>query len=140
MIYFNIEIENFTLKEKLKIKKLIKSIIEDRGYKTGEINYIFMDDESLMAINIEYLDHHTYTDIITFDNSEEDKLIEADIFISVDRVKENAIEFNTDFEDELIRVMSHGIFHLLGYQDETEEDIKLMRKAEDEAIELYYTL
>ena len=137
MINFNIEAEGFKLTERNKKKRLIKSLISQHQKKPGEINYIFLDDESLLKINIEYLNHHTYTDIITFDNSEDENLIETDIFISVDRVRENAEKFNVNFESELIRVMSHGILHLLGYKDKTEPDIKAMRAAEESALTEY---
>lgn len=140
MINFNIETSGFVLKERQKKKKLLKSIIERHGFKQGEINYIFLDDEGLLKINIEYLNHNTYTDIITFDNSDSEKIIEGDIFISVDRVRENAEKFKAPFENELVRVLSHGVLHLTGYKDKSPEDATKMREAEESAIQEYLTL
>ncbi len=140
MINFNIETSGFILKERQKKKKLLKSIIEKHGFKQGEINYIFLDDEGLLKINVEYLNHNTYTDIITFDNSDSEKIIEGDIFISVERVKENAEKFKTDLENELVRVLSHGVLHLVGYKDKSPEDVSKMREAEENAIAEYLTL
>lgn len=140
MINFNIETSGFVLKERQKKKKLLKSIIEKHGFKQGEINYIFLDDEGLLKINIEYLNHNTYTDIITFDNSDSEKIIEGDIFISVDRVRENAEKFKAPFENELVRVLSHGVLHLTGYKDKSPEDAAKMREAEESAIQEYLTL
>ena len=140
MINFNIETSGFVLKERQKKKKLLKSIIEKHGFKQGEINYIFLDDEDLLKINVEYLNHNTYTDIITFDNSDSEKIIEGDIFISVDRVKENAEKFKAPFENELVRVLSHGVLHLVGYKDKSTEDAVKMRAAEESAIQEYLSL
>jgi probable rRNA maturation factor len=140
MINFNIETSGFILKERQKKKKLLKSIIENHGFKQGEINYIFLDDEGLLKINIEYLNHNTYTDIITFDNSDSEKIIEGDIFISVDRVRENAEKFKAPFENELVRVLSHGVLHLVGYKDKSPEDASKMREAEEHAIQEYLAL
>jgi probable rRNA maturation factor len=140
MINFNIETSGFILKERQKKKKLLKSIIENHGFKQGEINYIFLDDEGLLKINIEYLNHNTYTDIITFDNSDSEKIIEGDIFISVDRVRENAEKFKAPFENELVRVLSHGVLHLVGYKDKSPDDASKMRQAEEHAIQEYLAL
>jgi probable rRNA maturation factor len=140
MINFNIETSEFVLKDRNKKKKLLKSIIEKHGFKQGEINYIFLDDEGLLKINIEYLNHNTYTDIITFDNSDSESIIEGDIFISVERIKENAEKFKAPFEQELVRVLSHGILHLVGYKDKSPEDAVKMRTAEENAIQEYLSL
>ena len=102
-----------------------------------ELNYIFLNDEALLKINKEYLNHDTYTDIITFDNSEEKKSIEGDIFISVDRIRENAFMFHVSFETEMIRVMAHGLLHLCGYLDKKKKDIKNMREKENYYMEQY---
>ena len=99
----------------------------------GEINYVFMNDEDLLKTNIEFLDHHTYTDIITFDYCE-GELLNSDIFISIDRVNENATKFDTTFENELHRVMIHGVLHLCGYKDKSKKDAELMRKKENAAL------
>lgn len=137
MINFHIELNSFKLREKKKKKEWIKELVHGYKFTLGELNYIFMSDEDLLKINIEYLNHDTYTDIITFDNSENEKVIEGDIFISVDRVKENATKFNIAEENELLRVMAHGVLHLLGFKDKGDDDIQKMRRAEDEAIGRY---
>lgn len=123
----------FNLKNKRIIRQWIKNIAGLEKKEVGEISYIFCTDEELLKINIEHLQHHTYTDIITFDYTEEKK-ISADIFVSIDRVKENAEKFNTDFENELHRVMIHGVLHLCGYKDKTKEQSEIMRKKENRAL------
>jgi len=115
----------------------LMAISESKQKKISLINYIFCSDEYLLAINKEYLNHDYYTDIITFPYKQ-GKEIESDIFISIDRVTENAMTFDTSFEKELLRVMSHGLLHLLGYKDNTEEDINEMRENEEKAIEMFY--
>ncbi len=138
MISFNIEVSGFRLTERNRKKELLKGIIREHGFKPGELNYIFVSDEELLKINIEYLNHQTYTDIITFDNSESEERIEGDIFISVDRVRENALKFKTSFERELIRVMAHGVLHLAGYKDKKTEEAQAMREAEERALNAYF--
>ena len=101
-------------------------------------NFIFCSDTFLLNINREYLSHDTFTDIITFDNSDSPEQIETDIFISIDRVKENASHLNIEFEKELHRVMIHGILHLVGYKDKTQKEKEIMRARENEALELLY--
>ncbi len=103
---------------------------------TKNINYIFCSDNYLLNVNTEYLQHNYYTDIITFDQSEDENELEADIFISIDRIKENAQEENIAFENELSRVMAHGILHLLGFGDKTETEKKVMREKEDACLSL----
>ncbi len=110
---------------------------EKPDYILNEINYIFCDDAYLIEINKQYLDHDTYTDIITFDSSEKEGQIESDIFISIERVEENAKELKIPFERELKRVMVHGLLHLMGYRDKTVEEVALMRKKEDQAMALF---
>ncbi|WP_367914866.1 rRNA maturation RNase YbeY [Leadbetterella sp. DM7] len=139
MINFNIELGGFRLTERNRKKELLKRIIREHGFRPGELNYIFMSDDDLLKINIEYLNHSTYTDIITFDNSETDDTIEGDIFISVDRVRENAEKFGTGFESELVRVMAHGVLHLAGYKDKKPEEAQAMRAAEEKALKAYFT-
>lgn len=136
-IQFFDEDSGFKLKDKNLHKKWLKEIATKEGYQIGELTYIFCTDEYLFNINVEYLNHDTYTDIITFDNSEDEEMIEGDIFISIDRVKENAIKEDIEFYKELHRVMSHGVLHLMGYKDKSKEDIKLMREMEDQSISLY---
>lgn len=136
-IHFFTEETPFQLKQKLNRKKWLKEIAKGENYSINELNYIFCTDEYLYEINVEYLNHDTYTDIITFDNSEIENEIEADIFISVDRVKENASKLNVPIEDELSRVISHGLFHLMGYKDKKKAEAELMRSKEEFAINLY---
>ena len=115
---------------RLTLNKYVKILINRELKKMGEISVILCSDKYLLEINIEYLKHNYYTDIITF-NYVEGKVISGDLFISVDRVKENSTEFNTGFIKELYRVIFHGILHLIGYNDKTEEEQKLMREKED---------
>ncbi len=137
MINFNVETEGFKLSDIRKKKSWLKDLVNEQGFKLGELNYIFLDDEGLHKINLEYLNHDTYTDIITFDNSEVEDMIEGDIFVSVDRIAENANKFEVDFETELTRVMAHGVLHLCGYLDKKPADVKLMRELEDKYIGKY---
>ena len=132
MITFNYETE-FVLENEEQISSWVESVILNEGYKVGEINYIFCSDEYLHKINVEFLQHDTFTDIISFDYTL-GKIINGDIYISVDRVKENAQNYNTTFADEMHRVMIHGILHYAGYKDKTEEDKKLMRNKENESL------
>ncbi|MFC0185216.1 rRNA maturation RNase YbeY [Pseudarcicella hirudinis] len=133
--YFSEDVDFEISESEIKSSWLTK-VIENEGYNLSELNYIFCSDEYLHKINLEYLEHDTYTDIITFDNSEEEGLIEGDIFISVERVKENAIAFNTSFENELKRVLVHGVLHLCGYLDKSDEDELLMRSLENKYISI----
>ena len=120
------------------IKPWLKTIAAKEKFVIKELNYIFLDDEGLLKINIEYLNHDTYTDIITFDNSDASAgsagKIESDIFISLERVEANAKKFNTTFENELHRVLAHGLLHLCGYKDKTKKDATLMRQKEEESL------
>lgn len=135
MISFNYETD-FELTNEPQFEKWISAIIESENKKVGDISYIFCDDEYLLQINQQYLNHDTLTDIISFDYTIGNE-ISGDIFISVERVKENAIEFNVDFNNEIKRVMAHGILHYCGYKDKTESDEKTMRLKEDEKIGLF---
>lgn len=136
MISFNNQSVFFKLKEKNKIKAWITSVTEKEKHKVGTINYIFCTDDELLEINIKHLNHKTLTDIITFDYTEGTK-INSDIFISIERVLENAKKFKVSFEDELHRVMIHGILHLCGYKDKSKSDAELMRKKENGALKLF---
>ena len=136
MIYFNYE-TTFELVNGSSYEKWISTIIQSEGKEEGEINYIFCDDDYLHKINVDYLDHDTLTDIISFDYSE-GNFLQGDIFISVERVRENATDFNTNFEEELKRVMAHGVLHYCGYKDKSDEESLLMRKKEDEKIGLFH--
>ena len=130
MISFSTVETNYNLKNKLKVKNWVKSILETEGKSAGDITYVFCNDEYLLGINEKYLKHDTLTDIITFDYSEKGKL-SGDIFISIERVKENSVSFNTTLNQELGRVMAHGVLHLSGYKDKNHEDKKMMRSKED---------
>jgi rRNA maturation RNase YbeY len=137
-IYFFFEEINFELKEKLNRKRWLKNIAIKAGFKIKELNYVFCSDEYLYQMNLEYLNHETYTDIITFDNSEKEFDLSGDIFISIDRVNENAKTHNQEIETELSRVLAHGLLHLMGYKDKTKEESTLMRQKEEESISLYF--
>jgi probable rRNA maturation factor len=122
---------SFKLKDKAGVKKWIKSAIENEGYKLGELNYIFCSDQYLLRINQQYLNHDTYTDIISFDNSDQEKVIAGDIFISIGRIRVNSLTFNSGEINELLRVIIHGALHLMGYQDKKSESKKIMTGKED---------
>ena len=133
MIEFNYETD-FKIEDEHRLENWIKTIVADKGFEIGEINYIFCDDAYLLKLNIEFLQHDTLTDIISFDNTM-GKLISGDIFISVERVSDNAKDFKVSFDDELHRVMIHGVLHYMGYKDKSEEDEKEMRHQENLALE-----
>ncbi|MFN3377968.1 MAG: rRNA maturation RNase YbeY [Runella zeae] len=128
--FFNEDID-FKVPQSRITKKWLLNIIEAEGFHLNQLNYIFCSDEYLLKINQEYLEHDFYTDIITFDNSEEDNHIEGDIFISIDRVRENASTLQKKFEEELRRVLAHGVLHLVGYDDLEDEQELQMRAKED---------
>lgn len=136
MISFNYETD-FELEDETLFSNWISAIISSEDKEEGEINYIFCDDDYLHKINVEYLDHDTLTDIISFDYSERN-FLQGDIFISVERVKDNALDFNVSFADELKRVMAHGILHYCGYKDKSPLDEKLMRQKEEEKIKMFH--
>jgi rRNA maturation RNase YbeY len=137
MVSFFSEGIDFKAVNPLKTKKWIKNASISEGYEVSQLNYIFCSDEYLLEINKQYLDHDYFTDIITFDNSEEDNKLEGDIYISVDRVRENAETFHSDFDTELRRVLIHGLLHLAGYEDSDEALKKAMRAKEDEYLGLF---
>jgi rRNA maturation RNase YbeY len=137
--FFSEEIK-FDLPQKLKRKNWLKQITQTENFRIGELNFIFCSDEYLYQINVDYLNHQTYTDIITFDNSEEAEIVEGDIFISIDRIRENGKKHNQDESSELSRVISHGVFHLMGYKDKSKQEAEIMREREGFAIELFKTL
>lgn len=136
MISFNYETD-FELQDEAKHEDWISRIITSEDKKEGEISYVFCDDEYLLQMNIQYLDHDTLTDIISFDYTV-GREISGDIFISVERVKENAAEFNVPFDEELKRVMAHGILHYCGYKDKSEDDEAVMRTKEEEKIAMFH--
>jgi rRNA maturation RNase YbeY len=135
-IHFFTENISFTLNEEAKTVAWIEQVLGGEGYKAQNINYIFCDDNRLLTLNQQYLKHDTFTDIITFDHSEQAKDLEADIYISIDRVRENADSLKKNFGDELHRVIIHGLLHLMGLQDKTESEKQEMRKKEDACLSL----
>lgn len=136
IVFFNEDIKKPKLKVK-PIKEWIKSVISSNSLICGNINIIFCSDKYLLEINKTYLNHDYFTDIITFNyNSEE--FISGDIFISLDTVKQNSFDFSQTFNNELYRVIIHGILHLLGYDDKTEEQEQLIHIKEDELLEIYF--
>ncbi|GAC1303424.1 MAG: rRNA maturation RNase YbeY [Mucilaginibacter sp.] len=131
LIQFFEEDISYKLKNKLAVRQWITGTVLAEGNKLKELSFIFCSDEYLLQINRQYLDHDTYTDIITFDNSTPGKGITGDIFISIDRIRENASKFNIAEADELHRVIIHGVLHLLGYKDKTPADKEKMTFKED---------
>ncbi len=115
----------------------INRVIGSEGFSVGQIDYVFCTDEYLLELNKQYLDHDTFTDIITFDYRD-GSIISGDIFISTDRVRDNAIKFDVEFINELKRVMSHGVLHLVGFGDKSEEEKTLMREKEEEKIKMFH--
>lgn len=137
-IHFFTEDLVFTLKNKTKLRRWIKDTIQQNNNTLQFINFIFTSDKFLLNVNKEYLNHNTLTDIITFDQSIDPEVIEADIYISVERIKENSKSFKISFEDELHRVMIHGVLHLLGYNDKEESEKEEMRKKENHYLALRF--
>lgn len=135
-IHFFQEDIDFTLPESESTARWINTIIEKEGFELVELNFIFCSDEYLYNMNVQYLDHDTYTDIITFDNSETENQIEGDIFISIERVRENADQMKISLEEELHRVIIHGVLHLMGHKDKTTEEKEGMRKKETACLSL----
>ena len=130
--------ENVKLPEQFKkrlVTQWIRKIVTDNGKSTGNIAYLFCNDEKMLEINKKYLQHDYYTDIITFDYTEHDKL-SGDIFISLETVKTNSEKFKTAYEEELLRVIIHGILHLCGFKDKSPKEKRMMRTKEDEALQL----
>jgi probable rRNA maturation factor len=136
MINFNYETD-FNLDNEEAIASWLSAVIISEKKKEGEISYIFCDDEYLHKINLEYLNHDTLTDVISFDYTMGNE-ISGDVFISVERVKDNAADFNVSFEEELKRVLVHGILHYCGYKDKGEAEEILMRSKEDEKIAMFH--
>ena len=136
-IRFSAQSVDFELIEPQKVKTWLSEVIQRRGKSVGNINYLFCDDEYLLGINQRYLNHDTYTDIITFDYVA-GGLVSGDILISIDRVGENAAKFGVPFEQELRRVVVHGVLHLLGQGDKSDEEAREMRRLEEEALGLFH--
>jgi probable rRNA maturation factor len=134
MISFNYETD-FSLGNENAISTWISKVISLEGFKEDEINYVFCDDEYLHKLNVEFLQHDTLTDVISFDYTI-GKIIQGDVFISIERVADNAKDFDVDFKYELNRVMIHGVLHYCGYKDKTESDTAMMREKENHYLEL----
>ncbi|MDP2386780.1 MAG: rRNA maturation RNase YbeY [Bacteroidota bacterium] len=132
-IHFSNNEITFNLKNKTKLKDWIKTVIKKEKLILGELSYVFCGDESLLKMNQQFLDHNTYTDIITFDYREA-KVVNGEIYISIERVRDNAATYKTTFENELHRVMIHGVLHICGYKDKTKAAKELMRKMEDQSL------
>ena len=135
-IHFFTEDIAFTLDEKEKTISWIEQILSAEGYKPENINYIFCSDNHLLEMNQQYLNHNTFTDIITFNHSEQKENLEADIFISIERVRENAASLKKSFTEELHRVIIHGLLHLLGLKDKSDSEKQEMREKEDACLSL----
>lgn len=135
-IEFNYE-DEFKLDKESKYTDWIKRIISYHEFFLGKLSYIFCDDSRLLELNLQYLNHDTFTDILTFDYSDENT-ISGDIFISIQRVRDNAKDFSVPFEEELLRVMSHGILHLLGFKDKKDSDKEVMISKENQMIRLFH--
>jgi len=136
MIDFHFK-SDYLMTDKAKYSDWISSILFSEGFSLGPLDYIFVDDQALLEINLQYLGHDTLTDIITFDYTQ-GKTLSGDIFISTQRVQENADTFGVAFENELQRVMSHGLLHVMGYGDKTPEEVEIMRGKEEEKIKMFH--
>jgi len=134
--FFNEDID-FKFQDKNHFKIWLKKVASIEGYILKSLNYIFCSDEYLNKINVDYLHHDTFTDIITFDNSEDEGTIEGDIFVSIERVKENSQTLNTVFNEELKRVIVHGLLHLCGHNDLSQVEKDKMRQIESEYISIF---
>ncbi|HET8838561.1 MAG TPA: rRNA maturation RNase YbeY [Flavobacteriaceae bacterium] len=128
---------NFELQNVKEVRAWLRSVIDSEGRTAGEIGYIFCDDEYLLKLNQEFLQHDTLTDIISFDDCI-GNLVQGEIYISTERVGENAADFNVPFETELRRVMIHGILHFCGYKDKSEKEAAEMRRKEDEKLKMFH--
>ena len=136
MINFHFETD-FKIGSESVYSDWVTQVITSEGFIWEQVDYIFCDDAYLLDINQKHLGHDAYTDIITFDYSE-GKSIAGDVFISIERVKENAKKFKQEFQNELLRVMAHGVLHLMGYSDKSEKEIAVMRQKEEEKINLFH--
>jgi rRNA maturation RNase YbeY len=124
-------------KKRKDLRQLLNETAHNEGYEIQNITYIFMSDDALLEINQQHLQHEDYTDIITFDLSDIEASVDGEIYVSIDRIKENATNFNCTIEQEIVRVLSHGLLHLLGYKDKSEQETLQMRKKEAQCLSLY---
>ena len=137
-IYFHFLYRPFNFPNRSKLKTFLVRRLKKEGKTIEAINYIFCTDEYLMEINRQFLDHHTYTDIITFELSHKEQPLLADIYISIDRIKDNAATFRTTFKRELHRVIFHGALHLMGFKDKKKEDADVMKMMEEKFLNRYF--
>ena len=128
---------SFSLDNENKVSKWLKKAVEAEGFSVGEVVYAFFNDNDLKKLNIKHLNHDFFTDVISFNDSKND-VLSGNIAISVDRVKENSIKFKTSFNDEMMRVMVHGLLHFMGYDDSSEEETLLMRNKEDDNLKMFH--
>ena len=128
---------SFSLDNENKVSKWLKKAVETEGFSVGEVVYAFFNDNDLKELNVKYLNHDFFTDVISFNDSKND-VLSGNIAISVDRVKENSIKFKTSFNDEMMRVMVHGLLHFMGYDDSSEEETLLMRNKEDDNLKMFH--
>jgi rRNA maturation RNase YbeY len=138
MIYFSAHEVKVGLKDRTRLKGFIRELFEREEQGLTHLQYVFCTDEYLLQINQEFLKHDTYTDIVTFELSPDPEVTQGEIYISIDRVKENAERYEVTENYELHRVMFHGALHLCGYKDKTKKDVELMRQKEDEYLKLYF--
>jgi probable rRNA maturation factor len=131
---------SYNLPNKVKTRNWIKKVVLEEGVSIRELNFIFCSDPYLKQLNKDYLQHDYFTDIVTFDNGDEEGFLEGDLFISLDRITENSQEYAVSIDHELRRVMIHGVLHLIGYGDKSESEQVRMRQKEDEALSLYSQL
>jgi probable rRNA maturation factor len=129
---------SFSLEDRSLLKKFIETLFQKEGRRLQSLNYIFCSDDYLLGVNRKFLDHNFYTDILSFDLSEPGQPINAEIYISVDRVKDNSLNYSSTFKKELHRVIFHGALHLCGYKDKKAAESKIMRKMEEKYIDLYF--
>jgi probable rRNA maturation factor len=139
-VHFNYADRKLNIPNKTNLKAFVEQLFKQEKKELGCIRYVFCSDEYLLEINKASLNHDYYTDIITFGLSEPNQPIEAEVYVSIDRVKENAFSMNIPFKEELYRVVFHGALHLCGYKDKKKEDILVMRKKEDEYLKLFLNL
>ncbi len=128
---------DFDLTQANEISLWLQNVAQSENFEIADLNYVFVSDDELYEMNVKYLNHNTLTDIITF-NYVENELVSGDIFISVDRVKDNAVDFNVSFEHELLRVMVHGLLHLMNYNDKTDEEQELMTQKEEDKLKMFH--
>ena len=133
MVHFFNEDVSYVLKDKMKLKNWVKIMIEQHQKSLGEVNFVFCSDEYLHEMNVEYLQHDTLTDIITFDYCD-GNTVSGDLFISIDRVKDNASDLKIKLTDELHRVMIHGVLHLIGFKDKSQQDAATLRSQEEKSL------